>query len=149
MNNALVARLPILGLAAAMLLVSACGHVSQEQLSAVEAKATSAMSDARKAASDAANALKAAQAAQATADTAAADAAAAKSSAEAAMSCCNAVWTATEVAGTSIQRLTIQLHDPTIAGAGAVRSRTSADSVQPGGGFVVVSQDLEPSGGGV
>ncbi|MGR8919622.1 MAG: alanine-zipper protein [Gammaproteobacteria bacterium] len=80
-------QLPLL--CAALLLVSACSTVTPEQLSAVEAKATSAMSDARKAASDAASAMKAAQAAQSSADAAQATADAAKSAADSAMSCCN------------------------------------------------------------
>ena len=87
-NNYLVrAQLPVLGLILAF--TSACSTVSPTQLSSIEAKATSAMSEARKAAGDAASALKAAQAAQASADAAAATAAAAKSTAESAMSCCN------------------------------------------------------------
>ena len=81
------AKIGIIGISIAML--GACSTVSTEQLKAVEAKATSAMSDARKAASDAAAAMKAAQAAQASADAAAATAESAKTTAEAAMSCCN------------------------------------------------------------
>lgn len=86
-NNYLMrAQLPVLALIIAF--TSACSTVSPEQLSSIEAKATSAMSEARKAAGDAASALKAAQAAQASADAAAATAAAAKSTAESAMTCC-------------------------------------------------------------
>lgn len=88
MKNKYLARaqLPLLGLIIAF--TSACSTVSPKQLSAVEAKATSAMSEARKAAGDAANALKTAQAANSTADAAAAAAAAAQTSADAAMACC-------------------------------------------------------------
>ena len=83
MNHAIAARTSILGLCLIMLVASGCGHVvSEEQLSAVDAKATSAMSEARKAASDAAKALEAAAAAQSSAD-------AAKAAADAAGSCCN------------------------------------------------------------
>ena len=89
MSKQTISRMKLVVFCLALALVSACSTVSQQELSAVEAKATSAMSDARKAASDAANALKAAQAAQASADAAAATADAAKSTAEAAMSCCN------------------------------------------------------------
>lgn len=90
MSNKVAASLRALTLGLALSFVAACSTVSPEQLSAVEAKATSAMSEARSAASAASNALKAAQAAQASADAAAATAADAKSTAEAAMSCCNA-----------------------------------------------------------
>lgn len=89
MNIASFGRLQLPVLCLVVAFGSACSTVSPEQLSAVEAKATSAMSDARKAASDAASALKAAQSAQASADSAAATAASAKSTAEAAMACCN------------------------------------------------------------
>lgn len=89
MRNSLIGRLqlPLLGLA--LVFTSACSTVSPEQLSAVEAKATSAMSDARKAASDAAAALNAANAAKEAASAAQATADAAKSTAESAMACCN------------------------------------------------------------
>ncbi len=67
MNKTLVARMQLPVLCLALAFTSACSTVSPEQLSAVEAKATSAISDARRAAGDAAAALKTAQAAQATA----------------------------------------------------------------------------------
>lgn len=89
MNNPLTASLRALGLGLALSVLAACSTVSPEQLSAVEAKANSAMSEARSAASAASNAMKAAQSAQAAADAAAATAADAKSTADAAMSCCN------------------------------------------------------------
>ena len=54
--------------------VSACSTVDSKQVSSIEAKANSAMSEARSAASAAQNAMKAAEA---------------KSTADAAMSCCN------------------------------------------------------------
>lgn len=89
MNKTLIGRMQLPVLCLALAFTSACSTVSPEQLSAVEAKATSAISDARRAAGDAAAALKAAQAAQATADSAAKTAASAKSTADAAMACCN------------------------------------------------------------
>ena len=89
MNNALIARMQIPALCLVMAFGTACSTVSPEQLAAVEAKVTSAVSDARKAASDASSAMKAAQAAQSTADAAAAAAASAQSAADSAMSCCN------------------------------------------------------------
>lgn len=89
MSNRIVGSLRTLALCLPLVFVAACSTVSPEQLSAVEAKATSAMSEARSAASTASNAMKAAQAAQAAADAAAATANSAKSTAEAAMSCCN------------------------------------------------------------
>ncbi|MBX9608698.1 MAG: hypothetical protein K2Y51_20935 [Gammaproteobacteria bacterium] len=70
-------------------LTSACSTVTPEQLSAVDAKATSAASDAKTAASNAAAALKAATEAKAAATAAQATADAAKSTADAAMACCN------------------------------------------------------------
>ncbi len=69
--------------------LSACAVVTSKDLAAVESKANSAMSEARKAGSAASDAMKTAQAAQAAADAAAATAAEAKSAADAAMSCCN------------------------------------------------------------
>lgn len=89
MSNTLIGRLSVAALCGAALMTSACSHVTQEQLSAVEAKATSAMSEARSAASTANAAKSAADAAKASADAAAAAAESAKSTAEAAMSCCN------------------------------------------------------------
>ncbi|MCB1748399.1 MAG: hypothetical protein H6977_18250 [Gammaproteobacteria bacterium] len=89
MSKKLIARLQLPVLAMVLAFTSACSTVSPEQLSAVEAKATSAQSDARKAASDAAAALKAAQSAQEAATAAQATADSAKSTAEAAMACCN------------------------------------------------------------
>jgi Tfp pilus assembly protein PilX len=80
-------RLPVLCILLGS--VSACSTVDSKQVSALEAKANSAMSEARAAATAAQSAMKAAQAAQASADAAAATAAAAKSTAEAAMACCN------------------------------------------------------------
>ncbi len=88
MNKIITRELNITAVALSIALVSGCSTVSSDQLSAVEAKVTSAVSDARKAASDAAAALKAAQGAQASADAAQASADAAKSTAEAAMTCC-------------------------------------------------------------
>ena len=70
-------------------LSSACSTVTPEQLSAVDAKATSAASDARTAASNAAAALKAATDAKAAAAAAQATADAANASADAAQACCN------------------------------------------------------------
>ncbi|MEQ8659654.1 MAG: hypothetical protein RLW62_02435 [Gammaproteobacteria bacterium] len=61
MSKELIGRLQLPVLCLVLGFTSACSTVSPEQLSAVEAKATSAMSDARKAASDAAAALKTAQ----------------------------------------------------------------------------------------
>ncbi|MEQ8234972.1 MAG: alanine-zipper protein [Gammaproteobacteria bacterium] len=89
MSKELIGRLQLPVLCLVLGFTSACSTVSPEQLSAVEAKATSAMSDARKAASDAAAALKAAQSAQEAANAAQATADSAKSTAEAAMACCN------------------------------------------------------------
>lgn len=89
MTNLTIARLQIPALCLALVFVSACSTVSPEQLAAVEAKVSSAVSDARQAASTAQGAMKAAQAAQASADAAAAAAAEAKSTADSAMSCCN------------------------------------------------------------
>lgn len=89
MKQVSIGRIALPALCAALVFTSACSTVSPEQLSAVEAKATSAMSEARKAAGDASAAMKAAAAAQASADAAAATAMSAKSTAEAAMSCCN------------------------------------------------------------
>ncbi len=89
MNKKLIGRLQLPALCLVLGFTSACSTVSPEQLSAVEAKATSAMSDARKAASDAAAAMKAASAAQEAASAAQATADSAKSTAEAAMACCN------------------------------------------------------------
>ena len=68
--------------ALAIMLVSACASVTPEQLSAVEAKATSALSEARSAKGAADNAMKAASAA-------AEAAASAQAAADAAMACCN------------------------------------------------------------
>jgi len=88
MSKKMIGYLKLSALCLVVGFTSACSTVTPEQLSAVEAKATSAMSDARKAASDAAAALNAANsagaaaAAQSTADSA-------KSTAEAAMACCN------------------------------------------------------------
>lgn len=89
MKKELSARARLGGLLAIVALGSACSSVTPEQLSAVEAKATSAMSEARKAAGDASKALAAAQAAQSSADAAASAAASAQSAADSAMSCCN------------------------------------------------------------
>ncbi len=89
MSKNLIGHLQIPALCVVLGLASACSSVTPEQLSAVEAKATSAMSDARTAATNAANALKTAQAAQEAATAAQATADAAKSTAEAAMACCN------------------------------------------------------------
>ena len=89
MSKNLIGRLQMPALCVVLGLASACSTVTPEQLSAVEAKATSALSDARTASTNAAAALKAATAAQEAAMAAAASADAAKSSADAAMACCN------------------------------------------------------------
>ena len=89
MTKDLIARLQIPALCVVLGFASACSTVTPEQLSAVEAKATSAMSDARTAATNAANALKAAQDAGAAAAAAQSTADSAKSTAESAMACCN------------------------------------------------------------
>lgn len=89
MSKNLSGYLQIPALCVALGLASGCSTVTPEQLSAVDAKATSAMSDARTAATNAANALKTAQAAQEAASAAQATADSAKSTAEAAMACCN------------------------------------------------------------
>ena len=75
MNKKTMGRLQLPVLCLVLGFTSACSTVTPEQLSAVEAKATSALSDARKAASDAAppedaQTAQAASAAQATADSA-------------------------------------------------------------------------------
>jgi hypothetical protein len=82
MSNAMMGRLKLAAVCTVLGLASACSTVTPEQLSAVDAKATSAQADARTAATNAANALKAAQAAQEAA-------AAAQAAADAAMACCN------------------------------------------------------------
>jgi hypothetical protein len=89
MSKNMIGHLQIPALCVVLGLASACSTVTPEQLSAVDAKATSAMSDARTAATNAANALKTAQAAQEAATAAQATADSAKSTAEAAMACCN------------------------------------------------------------
>ena len=88
MQKLTINGLKFAAIATVLSVTSACSTVSPEQLSAVEAKATSAMSEARSASSAAANALKTAQAAQETATAAQAEAAAARSTADAAMACC-------------------------------------------------------------
>ena len=89
MSKNMIGHLQIPALCVVLGLASACSTVTPEQLSAVDAKATSAMSDARTAATNAANALKTAQTAQEAATAAQATADSAKSTAEAAMACCN------------------------------------------------------------
>jgi len=89
MSKKMIGYLKLSALCLVVGFTSACSTVTPEQLSAVEAKATSAMSDARKAASDAAAALNAANSAGAAAAAAQSTADSAKSTAEAAMACCN------------------------------------------------------------
>ncbi|MCZ6892480.1 MAG: alanine-zipper protein [Gammaproteobacteria bacterium] len=89
MSKNLIGHLKLPAICILLGFVSACSTVDSKQVSAIEAKANSAISEARSAASTAQNAMKAAEAAQAAADAAAATAAEAKSTAEAAMSCCN------------------------------------------------------------
>lgn len=89
MSKTLIGHLQMPALCVVLGLASACSTVTPEQLSAVEAKATSAMSDARTASTNAAAALKAAQAAQESANAAGAAASAAQSTADAAAACCN------------------------------------------------------------
>ena len=89
MSNEIIGRLKLAAVCAVLGLASACSTVTPEQLSAVEAKATSAQSDAHTAASNAAAALKAATDAGKAAAAAQATADAAKTTAEAAMNCCN------------------------------------------------------------
>lgn len=89
MSNELMGRLKLTAVCAVLGLASACSSVTPEQLSAVDAKATSAQNDARTAATNAAAALKAAQDAGKAAAAAQATADAAKGTADAAMNCCN------------------------------------------------------------
>ena len=89
MSKQLIGRLQLPLLCLVLGFTTACSTVTPEQLSAVDAKATSAQSDARKAATDAAAALAAANGAKEAAAAAQATADSAKSTAEAAMACCN------------------------------------------------------------
>ncbi len=83
----LTVRMAVIGVLLGAL--SACATVKPEQLSAVEAKANSAMSEARSAASAAKAAMDAAGAAMDAAGAAADAAAKAQSTADAAMACCS------------------------------------------------------------
>ena len=89
MTISLIGRLQLVALCLLLGGMTGCTMVSSKDLAAVEAKANSAMSEARNAGSAASSAMKTAEAAQATATAAAAAADAAKSAADAAMSCCN------------------------------------------------------------
>ena len=89
MSKSLVGCLKAATLCVLLGTISACAMVTSKDLASVEAKANSAMSEARNAGTAASDAMKAAQAAQAAADAAAATAEQAKSAADAAMSCCN------------------------------------------------------------